>query len=73
MRIFNPHWKQPDQKEEISLTAHLDSENSPQVEIKLYRYDGSRCLAVVDGESVSLVERMAAVNLIEAVHAVVLD
>ena len=65
--------ERPSQKEEIGLTIHLDNENFPQVEIKLYRYDGSRCLAVVDGESVSLVERTAVVDLIEAVHAIVLD
>lgn len=63
----------PSQKEEIGLTIHLDSETFPQVQIKLYRYDGSHCLAVVEGESVSLVERTAVVDLIEAVHAIVLD
>lgn len=65
--------ERPTEREEISLTVHLDSESFPQIEIKLYRYDGSRCLAVVDGESVSLVDRTAVVNLIEAVHAIVLD
>ena len=65
--------EQPSQKEEIGLTIHLGNENFPQVQIKLYRYDGSRCLAVVDGESISLVERKAVVDLIEAVHAIVLD
>lgn len=65
--------EQPSQKEEISLTVHLDDENFPQVQIKLYRYDGSRCLAVVDGESVSLVERAAVVDLMEAVYAIVLE
>ena len=65
--------EQPTQKEEIGLTIHLGNEYFPQIEIKLYRYDGSRCLAVVDGESVSLVNRTAVVNLIEAVHAIVLD
>ena len=35
---------------------------------KLYRYDGSHCLAVVDGAPVSLVTRTSsAVDLIEAV------
>ena len=58
---------------EIGLTVYLDNENFSQVQIKLYRYDGSRCLAAVDGESVSLVERTAVVDLIEAVHAIVLD
>lgn len=65
--------ERPTQKEEIGLTIHLDNENFPRVQIKLYRYDGSRCLAVVDGKSVSLVERTAAVELIEAVYAIVLD
>lgn len=65
--------ERPTQKEEIGLTIHLDNENFPRVQINLYRYDGSRCLAVVDGKSVSLVERTAAVELIEAVYAIVLD
>ena len=65
--------EQPGQKEEISLTVHLDNENFPLVQIALYRYDGEHCLAMVDGESVSLVERSAVVALIEAVHAIVLD
>lgn len=61
------------QKEEISLTIHLDNENFPQVKIQFYRYDGSLCLAVVDGESVSLVERSAVMELVEAVQAIVLN
>ena len=65
--------ERPTEREEVSLTVHLDNESFPQVEIKLYRYDGSLCLAVVDGESVSLVDRTAVVDLIEAVHAIVLD
>ena len=65
--------ERPTEREEVSLTIHLDNESFPQVEIKLYRYDGSLCLAVVDGESVSLVDRTAVVDLIEAVHAIVLD
>jgi len=65
--------EQPSQKEEIRLTVSLDNENFPEVQMTLYRYDGERCLAVVDGESVSLVDRSAVVDLIEAVHAIVLD
>ena len=63
----------PDQQEEISLTVHLDSESFPTVEIQLYRYDGTNCLAVVDGESVSLVPREQVVALTEAVRAIVLN
>lgn len=51
----------------------IPNENHPEVQIKLYRYDGSHCLAVVDGAPVSLVTRTSAVDLIEAVHAIVLD
>lgn len=65
--------EQPVQREEIGLTVHLDNENFPQIQIKLYRYDGSHCLAVVDGESVSLVERAAVVDLIEAIYTIVLN
>lgn len=62
----------PAQKEEISLTVSLDNETFPQVVIRLYRYDGETCLAVVDGSPVCLVERSAVVDLIEAVNAIVL-
>lgn len=64
--------ERPTQKEEICLTVHLDHETFPEVQIVLYRYDGSRCLAEVDGQTVSLVERAGVVDLIEAVHAIVL-
>jgi hypothetical protein len=62
----------PTGKEEISLTFYLDNENYPQVTVTLYRYDGTNCIAVVDGEPVCLVARTSVVNLIEAVNAIVL-
>lgn len=65
--------QQPAQKEEISLTVHLDNDSFPEIQIELHRYDGTHCLASVNGESVSLVERSAVVELIEAVNSVVLD
>ena len=63
----------PSQKEEIGLTVHLDNEHFPTVSIRLYRYDGTHCLAVVDGESVALVNRGEVVDLIEAIHEIVLN
>lgn len=63
----------PTQKEEISLTVHLDLEGDPTVTIDLYRYDGTNCLAVVDGEPVCLVSRSAVVDLVEAVNSIVLN
>lgn len=64
--------EEPNQKEEISLTVHLDNENFPQIQISLYRYDGSSCLAVVDGKPLALVRRSSVVDLVEAVHEIVL-
>lgn len=63
----------PSKAEEICLTLHLDNENFPTVEIRLYRYDGSMCLAVVDGDPVSLVSRSSVMELVEAVQAIVLN
>ena len=65
--------EEPTDKEEISLTLQIDSENQPETEIELYRYDGNMCIAVVDGEPVSLVNRSHVVDLIEAVNAIVLN
>ena len=61
----------PDGLEEIGLTICLDNDNHPQVTLELYRYDGSSCLAVVDGEPFALLPRSQVVDLIEAVHAIV--
>lgn len=60
-------------KEEISLTVYLDQESRSKVEIALYRYDGSDCLAKVNGETFALISRSDAVDLIEAVNAIVLN
>lgn len=65
--------EQPTQKEEIGLTVYLDNENDPEVCIELYRYDGNSCLAVIDGEPVSLVPRSDVMNLAEAVYGIVLN
>lgn len=58
--------------EEIGLTLYLDDENFPKVEISLYRCDGSSCLAVVDGKSVSYVPRASVMKLVETVQTIVL-
>lgn len=63
----------PDQKEEIRLTIHLDRNPQKEVSIVLYRYDGSTCLAEVDGKPVSLVDRSLAMKVTEAVYAIVLN
>ena len=63
----------PTEVEEISLTLHLNHENIPTVQLQLYRYDGSFCLAVVDGVPVSMVPRSDVMDLVEAVQAIVLN
>lgn len=63
----------PTGKEEIRLTLHLNNENFPEVEIVLYRYDGTSCLAAVNGETVSLVSRASVMTLVESVQSFVLN
>lgn len=65
--------EEPTQREEIDLTLTLDLEGSPTVHVELYRYDGDHCLAVVDGEPISLVARDSVVDLVEAVNSIVLN
>lgn len=64
--------QQPEGAEEVSLTLHLDSDVFPTLRLTLYRFDGTHCLAAVDGAPVALVTRTQAVALIEAIHAIVL-
>lgn len=63
----------PTGKEEISLTLHLKDENFPEVRLQLYRYDGSSCLALVDGVPTAFIKRIYVVDLMEAIHAIVLN
>ena len=56
---------------EASLTLHLGNEGHPEVMISLYRYNGSSCLAAIDGKSVAYVLRSEVVELMEAVRAIV--
>lgn len=62
----------PSGQEEISLTVHLDNEDFPSFTLTLYRYDGTSCIAAVDGKTVALVPRSQTVDLIEAVNGITL-
>ena len=42
--------EEPGDKLEIGLTLHLDTEEETSIQVDLYRYDGTNCLAIVDGE-----------------------
>lgn len=65
--------ERPTQKKEIGLKLYLDNEKFPEIKIELYRYDGTNCLAVIDGEPTSLIKRSKVVDLIESIHAIVLN
>lgn len=62
----------PDGQAEISMTVHLDNAEFPTFTVTLYRYDGTNCIAVVDGTPVAFVSRSQTVNLIEAVNELTL-
>ena len=63
----------PTGKEEISLTLLLNDDNFAEATVAFYRYDGTNCLAVIDGTPLALVARSYVVDLIEAVNAIVLN
>lgn len=60
-------------QKEIGVTLHLDRQDFPEVSIALYRYDGTNCLAAVDGTPTALIPRSEAVTLMEAVRAITLN
>lgn len=60
----------PAGKEELRFTATLTSGQS--VTLTLYRRDGKTCLAAIDGTPLALVSRSAAIDLVEAIYAIVL-
>ena len=57
---------------ELAFTATLKLEGDPTVRIELYRWDGSHCLAVVDGKTVALVDRWQTISLVESVNSIIL-
>ncbi len=58
---------------EIAVTVYLNHDTFSEVNIELTRYNGEHCLAQADGVSIALVPRTEVVDLIEAVHAIVLN
>ena len=62
----------PAGQEEISVTVHLDNEDFPTFTMTLYRYDGTSCIAAVDGKTVAFVPRSQTVDLIEAINELTL-
>ncbi len=65
--------KEPTGEEEIAVTISLEHDVVSALEFKIYRYNGSDCIAVIDGEPIGYISRSEVVDLIEAVNSVVLD
>lgn len=57
---------------EIAITLYLDNENYSEIQIELFREDGTYCIATIDGAPVAMVERTFMVNLVEAINTIVL-
>lgn len=60
-------------KTELSLTFHRNTEEYSTVEVVFYQYNGSYCIAALNGDELNYVDRSAVVNLKEAVNSVILD
>jgi hypothetical protein len=65
----------PTGKQEIALSLYVtkDDDSESIISITLYRKNGSECVAEINGEPVSLVARSLAMDLVEAVYAIVLN
>lgn len=65
--------EQPTGVEELAVTLRLENEAFPTVALSFFRYDGTHCLAVVDGEPTALVPRSDVITLVEAIQSIVLN
>ncbi len=63
--------EKPTGKEEITFMIYLDGE-SPRITISLYRYDGEKCIATIDGMPTAFVTRANMVDITEAVNEIIL-
>lgn len=62
-----------DNKEELALTFHRNTEENATVELVFYQYNGSYCISVLNGQETNCVDREAVVDLKEAINSVILD
>ena len=58
---------------EVSITLNLDNENYPTYKMDFYRYDGNSCIVYVDDKPYAYVSRSDVVDIIEAIHQIVLN
>lgn len=60
-------------KTELSLTFHRNTDTWETVELDFYQYNGSYCISVLNGEEMNCVNRGDVVALKEAVNTIILD
>ncbi len=58
---------------EVSITLNLDNDNYPAYKMDFYRYDGNSCIVYVNDEPYAYVSRSSVVDIIEAIHKIVLN
>ncbi|MBM6948214.1 DUF4340 domain-containing protein [Mordavella massiliensis] len=62
-----------DNKSELKLTFHRNTDRYDTVELEFYQYDGSYCISVLDGEEMHYTNRSSVVDLKEKISAAILD
>ncbi len=60
-------------KEELKLTFNRNTDEYSTVELVFYQYDGSWCIAELNGDELNYTDRAAVVDLKETVNAAILD
>ena len=60
-------------KEELSITFHRNTEDYSTVELVFYQYNGSYCISVLNGDEMNYTDRSSVVDLKEAINSVILD
>ena len=62
----------PTLKQEISLSFSTQNKHHPDINVTIYRYNGSDCIMQSDDGAYQLIKRSKVVSLCEAIYAVVL-
>lgn len=60
-------------KSELKLTFHRNTDEYKTVELEFYQYDGSWCISVLNGEEMNYTDRSSVVGLKEEINTVILD
>ena len=60
-------------KTELSLTFHRNTDTWETVELDFYQYNGTYCISVLNGEETNCVNREDVVDLKESINTIMLD